>query len=285
MIKPSVNHRPILLTNVLLFFALILSACAAPAASPTPIPPTQTLLPPTATQTAPLPTASLVPTETPLPAPDLCSPLDGIPLAQLAGMISNPYHPPVAGSDDPHQGVDFAITLPDSQVAVAGHTVNNILAGVVAAINPERFPYGRAVLVETPLSDLPAEWLAALAPEPDPAPPAPISLSCPAGVDPVWDAGSRSLYILYAHLEDTADLQPETRVTCGQILGTLGMSGNALNPHLHVEIRVGPAGLRFSSMAHYDASASLEEMAAYCAWRVGGRFQLVDPLTLLALAE
>jgi hypothetical protein len=62
----------------------------------------------------------------------------------------------------------------------------------------------------------------------------------------------------------------------------VGDSGNALNPHLHLETRVGPAGARFSSLAHYDASASLEEMDNYCAWRVSGWFVLLDPLQLLA---
>jgi hypothetical protein len=36
-------------------------------------------------------------------------------------------------------------------------------------------------------------------------------------------------------------------------------------------------------MAHYDPSVTPEEMAAYCAWRIGGAFRLVDPLKLLSL--
>ena len=59
------------------------------------------------------------------------------------------------------------------------------------------------------------------------------------------------------------------------------MSGNALNPHLHLEARVGPAGTRLDSMAHYDSSASPAEMAAYCLWRVSGAFQRINPLQLL----
>jgi murein DD-endopeptidase MepM/ murein hydrolase activator NlpD len=65
----------------------------------------------------------------------------------------------------------------------------------------------------------------------------------------------------------------------------VGKSGNALNPHLHFEIKVGPAGLRFTSMAHYDASATLEEMATYCTWSISGLFQVVDPLRLLSLGK
>jgi hypothetical protein len=37
-------------------------------------------------------------------------------------------------------------------------------------------------------------------------------------------------------------------------------------------------------MAHYDASASLEEMANYCLWRVSGHFSLFDPMDLLSVS-
>ena len=72
---------------------------------------------------------------------------------------------------------------------------------------------------------------------------------------------------------------------CGQAIGSVGMSGNALNPHLHLEVRVGPAGIRLESMAHYDTSATAQEMANYCRWRVSGLFQLVDPMQLGSLGE
>jgi len=89
-----------------------------------------------------------------------------------------------------------------------------------------------------------------------------------------------SLYLLYAHMQSPSALQPGDAVACGSPLGEIGMSGNALNPHLHLEVRIGPAGVRFPSMAHYDASASNEEMAAYCLWRISGWFQPVDPMGL-----
>ncbi len=72
-------------------------------------------------------------------------------------------------------------------------------------------------------------------------------------------------------------------ISCGQTLGAVGSSGNALNPHLHLEVRIGPSGARFSSLAHYLPSASEEEMGNYCLWRVSGYFQVIDPLTVLAL--
>ena len=59
------------------------------------------------------------------------------------------------------------------------------------------------------------------------------------------------------------------------------MSGNALNPHLHIEARIGPSDASFSSLAHYDASATIEEMQNYCLWRISGLFRVLDPLQVL----
>jgi len=100
-----------------------------------------------------------------------------------------------------------------------------------------------------------------------------------------WNNESQSLYILYAHLGSTADVNVGDEVTCGQALGTVGQSGNALAPHLHFEARVGPAGAQLDSLAHYDVSASAQEMAAYCEWRVGGAFKWVDPLQVLGYVK
>jgi murein DD-endopeptidase MepM/ murein hydrolase activator NlpD len=72
---------------------------------------------------------------------------------------------------------------------------------------------------------------------------------------------------------------------CGSPIGRIGDTGNALNPHLHLETRVGPAGVVFQGMSHYDPGASTAEMDAYCAWRIGGAFRLVDPLLILRMGE
>ena len=157
------------------------------------------------------------------------------------------------------------------------------IAGRVAAVVHDRFPFGNALIVETPLEDIPLEMQEGMA-IPSPAPPQgnQSALTCP-GPTPAAseEAARRSLYLLYAHLAQAPELQPGDEVTCGQRLGQVGDSGNALNPHLHLEVRAGPAGMRFSSLAHYDASASEEEMANYCAWTVSGLFQLVDPLNVI----
>lgn len=288
--------------------AFSLAACQASTPTPT-LPPTSTIQQSAAeTATAKeLPSATISPTTAPIataiateiatatavvsletsatPAAQVCSPLQGFAWMELPGMISNPFHPPRAGSDDPHQAVDFADIGADGY-ALTGRGVQAVLAGQVAAVITERFPYGNAVLVETPLEELPGPWLAALS-LPAPAPTLAVipALTCPAGEPLEYDPEKRSLYLLYAHLEAPPALEPGQVVGCGEVLGSVGMSGNALNPHLHLEVRVGPAGVRLESMAHYDTSAVAQEMANYCTWRVSGLFQLVDPMQLWSLGE
>jgi murein DD-endopeptidase MepM/ murein hydrolase activator NlpD len=198
--------------------------------------------------------------------------------------ISNPFQPPsYLGSDDPHQAIDLAII--QDGMAVGGGEVHLVLEGSVAAVISGRFPYGNALLVETPLEVLPADWLAELA-LPTPAPtlgPHP-SLTCPQLADaPQWDTSARSLYLLYAHMAAPPDFQLGDRVACGAPIGLVGQSGNALNPHLHLEARLGPRAVRFAGIAHYETRATPEEMWGYCTWRVSGVFQLVDPTRLLGL--
>lgn len=147
----------------------------------------------------------------------------------------------------------------------------------------DRFPYGNALLVETSISAFGrAAELAALAPDwgsfyQDPA------LTCPDNQGALLDfaGGYPSLYLLYAHLQNMTRFTPGERVSCGQEVGIVGSSGNSLNPHLHLEARLGPPGARFPSMAHYDSSATPAEMAAYCTWRVQGDFLPLDPLGLV----
>ena len=158
------------------------------------------------------------------------------------------------------------------------------LGGQVAGVIADRFPYGNAVMVETRLQDLPPGWVEALAlPTALPQALSNPALTCPAATTPYIQEEPRSLYVLYAHLQDLPKVQPGQTLACGDELGAVGQSGNALNPHLHFEVRLGPAQARFGSLAHYDNSATPEEMGLYCLWRVSGIFQLLDPLALLAL--
>jgi murein DD-endopeptidase MepM/ murein hydrolase activator NlpD len=275
----------------LLLWLILLTACAPAvpaveqAVANTPVPsPTWTAAPtitPASTHTPVPPTAA--PSTT--PAPQLCSPLDAVALPDLTAMVSNPYHPPPPGSDDPHHGVDLAVLLPGSRAAVSGHPVAAAYPGRVAGVIRDRFPYGNAVIIETRLDSYPLEWWQAVeVPEVLPTLVPRSALTCPAAYEPtILELEVRSVYILYAHMQQLSDLNIGDPVACGQSLGTIGDSGNALNPHLHVETRTGPGGLQLESMAHYDSSASTAEMASYCLWRISRLFQLVDPMKALRL--
>lgn len=276
---------------LILLVAISLPACSEPTASPT-------LSPAVSPQAADSPTPSRVPVSTaqatatptvpllsPTPGFEICSPLNGVPLSEVPERIVNPFHPPRLGSDDPHQGVDLADLDPIGGYARQGLEVNAVLPGRVAAVIDNRFPYGNGVMVETPLSDIPAPWRSRME--------LPIigeallyhsSLTCPPiKADPTWRMDEPSLYLLYAHLAQAPSFKLDDQLSCGQVLGAIGETGNALNPHLHLELRVGPGAVRFASMAHYDTSATQEEMGNYCRWRVSALFPLVDPVKLLSI--
>ncbi|HZW03049.1 MAG TPA: M23 family metallopeptidase [Anaerolineaceae bacterium] len=268
-----------------------LSGSASPAAAD---PSTQALVVATATDvqratllpdpTEPILTSPPAETETVRPEAQVCSPFAGWDLARLTESISNPFHPPALGSDDPHQGVDFSDLDPDFGYAREGLAVQAVLPGTVAGVIAGRFPYGNAVLIETSIDDMPADLQADLnIPAEFPQPTVSSALTCPVATEVLGGGGgAQSLYLLYAHMQASPSAQVGDPVTCGQALGTVGGSGNALAPHLHVEARAGAAGQQFSGMAHYDVAASEVEMANYCAWRISGGFFLFDPMEILA---
>lgn len=272
----------VLLALALCGWAGCAPAVGAPEAAVTPRPSATVMMGSTqiaATRTLPPPSPTLAPPVSPNPtgAVEMCAPLAGYDFEALVGAVSNPFNPPAPGSDDPHHGVDFAIV--QSGVAQAGGQVQNVLAGRVALVLDDRFPYGNAALVETPLEGLPDEWAAGYVPA---APAKPSALTCPEVEEQIFTPGDeRSLYLLYAHLQEPPGLEAGQQIACGAPVGLVGQSGNAMNPHLHLEARIGPAGARFTGMAHYTNSASPSEMHQYCLWRVSGVFQLVDPLALL----
>jgi murein DD-endopeptidase MepM/ murein hydrolase activator NlpD len=282
----------ILIRRILSLVPLILVGCAplTPERTSTAIPALLVTFTPAPSFTptvspSPLPSATLPevhPTAT--PSLRICPPFPGYSQAQLLEAISNPFRPPSRpGSDDPHQAIDLAVVL--NGLSMEGDPVQVMLDGRVVAVIIGRFPYGNALLVETPLDRLPPDWVGRL-PLPTPAPtrgPHP-SLTCPAfDTPPEWDSNARSLYLLYAHLGDAPGFQLGETLGCGDQVGVVGQSGNALNPHLHLEARVGPANASFEGIAHYETRASPEEMWAYCTWRVSDLFQLLDPTRLLEL--
>jgi len=236
----------------------------------------------------PIPTR-LIPSTLPTPArfTNLCSPLEGEPLDNLnrPDLLKNPFQAPRPGDDGGHHGIDLAYWSRPDGSSMLGLPVQSVLDGLVAGIINNRPPYGNAILIETPLEFISPNWRQALpfsSYHLDSRLTLPISLTCPKYPDPPATRNA-SLYLLYAHLQDAPGLKIGEAVSCGQTVGKVGTSGKSVNPHLHLETRIGPAGQSFGSMAHYDNAATEDEMLTYCLWRLSGEFQPFDPILLLSL--
>ena len=268
------------------FFLMLLNACS-------PVADTQEGL----DQTIELPTETLVPSATPKPTETIvppvptrelislvCSPLEGELLGELGEIITQPFKTPRPANDDGHQGVDFAYYRRKNRNGIEGLPVLAALPGTVATVLGDRYPYGYTVIIETSL-DLISPALMETFSMPQPAPtviPDP-RVNCPSGeLDFELDYSSKSLYILYAHLQKPVHLQVGDTVACGQTIGEVGNTGWSSNPHLHFETRIGPAGARFESMAYYTSDSTLAERYNWCVWRVSNLFQLFDPMNLLS---
>lgn len=190
----------------------------------------------------------------------LCSPLQHETILTIAEIIGDPYNPPPPGRDERHHGVDFSYYQHAGRDTIEGEGVQAILPGEVVARIADRLPYGNMVILETPAERLPAELITYF------------------GIQ-----AGESLYHLYAHMQAPPLVELGEQVSCGQALGTVGMSGyNIANAHLHLETRIGPAGVQFSGMAYYTTSASVEEMENYERWRTSGEFRHFDPMQLFA---
>lgn len=214
----------------------------------------------------------------------LCSPLEGIALENLntPDLLKTPFQAPPPGDDGGHFGVDFAYWTSPEGKPMLGLPVNAILDGKVAGIIQNRKPYGNTIILETPLENLPKEIrerLPGLNAQTVPTPIPPRSLSCPS-IPFQGNFSSLSLYHLYAHLNKPPSLTLGESVNCGTEIGEVGSTGNSVNAHLHLETRLGPSGVTFPRLAHYDNSATPEEMGWYCLWRISGFFQAFDPMIL-----
>ncbi len=277
-------------TGLLLFF-IILTGCSAPAAASPSLPTITNRPAPTVTLTdthTPIPTQiqTFTPTAAPVSAStvQVCSPLAGIRLEELPQLMTGDlYNPPAPGRDDGHHGIDFAFYRFGTLSTMLGLPVQAILPGKVAAVIGNEKPYGNAIIIETPLDDtsmpawatinLPAQ-LATVQPDP--------RLTCPQPKAAPWMAETeRSIYHLYAHLKERPALKIGDRVSCGQVIGEVGTTGNSVNPHLHLETRIGPAGATFTGLGHYDTRLSEGDRSNYCIWRVSGWFQMFDPMKIL----
>ncbi|HEY9076904.1 MAG TPA: peptidoglycan DD-metalloendopeptidase family protein [Anaerolineaceae bacterium] len=287
-----------------LFLILLLAACSTlepvgasqlrltpsvtAAASQTPSRTAATITP----DASPFPNAlpSSTPTVSPSPQPaepELCSPLQGIPFAELSQILTNPYSQPRLGFDEGHPGIDFSYWSRGERKAMKGHPVQSVLEGIVATIIHNRMPYGNAIIIESSLS----RWsnsnkLKNFIPAPIATVVPDARLNCPKGQGVnAPQTSNLSLYLLYAHLDQLPSFRPGDSITCGQIIGLVGTTGASKNDHLHFETRVGPAGIRYNSIAHYTNDATNEEMANYCSWRVSGLFQSIDPNKLLNISS
>ena len=285
-----------------LIYGALLAACT-PAPPAAPIPPDSTpqaILAPapsltssayTSTATAPADTAAPMLTNTPPPEPAsnfiVCSPLEDLAIPDLYDLVTNPFVAPRPGQDNGHHGADFAYYSIKDHPQMQGTRVFAVLGGMVAAVLPDQRPYGHAVILETPVDQLPPGFLESLNLTIQPTPqPADIRLTCPdTGFSSMLLNRSQSLYLLYAHLNTEPPVVIDQLVACGQEIGQVGTSGASVNPHLHLETRLGPSGARFTSLFHYDNRATPEQMDAYCTWRVRGIFQAFDPLVLLGAGE
>jgi murein DD-endopeptidase MepM/ murein hydrolase activator NlpD len=259
----------------LVYFSILcclLAACAAdqpqaaaPAQSQTAILETSTATAtntPTAAATLePEPTATntLEPTAVPTEMAEICTPLGIHPLEELPEIIGDGYDPPRPGREERHHGIDFGYYHYQDRDSMLGEPVQSVLDGQVASVLTGQYPYGNMVMIETGVEHIPA-----LLGE---------QYEIPVG---------KSLYILYAHLDQPPQVNLGDMVTACQPLGVVGMSGNTDIPHLHIETRWGPPGQVFESMRFYDTRATQAEMDAYVLWRTSGVFQHFDPLYLLA---
>jgi murein DD-endopeptidase MepM/ murein hydrolase activator NlpD len=188
----------------------------------------------------------------------LCSPLGIHPLEELPQIVGDPYKPPPPGREERHHGVDFAYYHWQDRDTMLGEPVQAVLPGTVATVLDDLYPYGNMVIVETPQDSLPVDI-----------------------VELLEFSKGESLYLLYAHMNQTPMVVLGETVEACQPLGEVGMSGNTDIPHLHLETRLGPAGTVFESMRFYSTSATIEEMENYVLWRTSGVYRHFDPMILL----
>ncbi len=240
------------------------------------------------------PTATPYPTLTPTPfgaatqtvsalTGIMASPLQGVAASDLFNVISQPFIMPPAGEDSGHHGVDFAYWDFKDVGAIEGTPILSVFPGKVSsAYTKIRNPYGYMVMVETPLSNLPQEIIDAIKlPEASSTPANPSNrLTCPTGFADWWDPNTKSLYVLYGHLGNIPTVKLGQTVKMGDILGVVGNSGASSSPHLHFEMRIGPANATFASMGHYETTTTDQERHNYCSWRISGQFEIFDPMVL-----
>jgi murein DD-endopeptidase MepM/ murein hydrolase activator NlpD len=202
--------------------------------------------------------------DTPIPGAQLdksiqiCSPLATVPIEHLSSIVSDPYNPPPMGKDDRHQGVDFAYYRQFGRASIAGEGVQSVFEGKIAGVVDNKFPFGNALIVETPYEQLSVEIQ-----------------------EIIGIKSTQSLYALYAHMEYLGVNEIGQKIDPCQSIGAVGKSGNAGVEHLHLDMRLGPPNQIISSMSYYVSEATSAERETYRLWRTSGDFIHFDPMELL----
>jgi murein DD-endopeptidase MepM/ murein hydrolase activator NlpD len=278
-----------------LFLVFLLSGCApAQLIAPTHTPTQTATVIPTATATAtaaPAPTATVVPLLS-----EVCSPLANIVLEDLGYITSNPFilkYPFREGVGDfkNHPAIDLGFyhtsTIPhytgEPLDTDDNYPIQAILPGKVVALTDDRFPYGNMIMIETPVESLSPDLLAQIR-LPDPLSDEDIEQHSPCDQSLpklTWDDSQRSIYALYAHMKESPTLKVGDTVICGQVIGTIGATGNSSESieHLHLEVRVGPSHAQFGTIAFSSDTdiATDEERYNYCTWALSEVFYPIDP--------
>jgi murein DD-endopeptidase MepM/ murein hydrolase activator NlpD len=276
------------LVLLILFFFLLLQGCTPSSSEIHYVTPPY---PSTTFTTVITPSSTPNPTETPSPSPTIevashvCSPLQGIPLEKLRLITSNTFKPfpPYIEDGEGHPAIDFSFYQFEGYSTFENFPIQSILPGRVILIENDRYPYGFMVLIETPVSQIDSGFFSTI-PRPTPLPESNYSIGdrCPVQGKPVtYDPTSESIYVLYAHLSSLPSVQTGDLVSCGELIGFAGKTGNAAEDHLHLELRLGPSNVAFNSIASYQASATIEERYNYCIWSLSGVFRAIDPAVLL----
>jgi len=193
---------------------------------------------------------------------EICSPLEGHAKNELREIISAPYAPPPPGKEERHHGVDFSYYRRGERLSIQGVGVQSILPGTVRASISGSFPYGNFVIVETQFIELSE------------------SLQEELGIKQ-----GESLYLLYAHMEEEPIVKLGEDLQACQSIGYVGKSGNAAEPHLHLEARLGIPGQVFTEMAYYSTQTTELERENYVLWRTSGEFRHLDPMLILGDIE
>lgn len=229
---------------------------------------------------------SLLPSTTPSPQlliSKISSPLEDVSIQELSQILSNPFLQPSSGQDDGHHGADFAFYRWKDRVGMTGLPVYSVFDGKITAVIYDSMPYGNFVIIETVLDHLPITIIEVVTIPAVPTIMPDTRLTCPPEtLAQTYDFSKKSAYVLYAHLDTIGDWLIGETIQSGQAIGVVGNTGLSSNPHLHLELRIGPSNAAFEEMSHYRADATNESMANYCLWRASETFQLIDPMALFS---